>query len=178
MKLVVGLGNIGKKYAETRHNVGFNMLDNYLNNEKWQKNSYGLYIKKADTIFLKPSTFMNLSGNALFYFVNYYKIDIEDIIVIYDDMDIELGNIKIKEKSSSGGHNGIKSVINSLGSNEFVRIKIGISKNNNVSSPDHVLGNLNIKEKKILKSLEPTVFAAITDFISEKSADYLMNKYN
>ena len=100
MKLIVGLGNPGKEYNNTRHNIGFIALDNYIKNPDWKENSYAYYINlktnKDNILFIKPKTYMNLSGNAVSYFVNYYKINKNDILVIQDDLDLELGKIKLK----------------------------------------------------------------------------------
>ena len=102
MKLIVGLGNPGKEYNNTRHNIGFIVLDNYIKNPDWKENSYAYYINlktnKDNILFIKPKTYMNLSGNAVSYFVNYYKINKNDILVIQDDLDLELGKIKLKYK--------------------------------------------------------------------------------
>ena len=131
MKLIVGLGNPGKEYVNTRHNVGFIVLDYYLGHVKYKEKFNGLYYeldKGEKIIFLKPQTFMNNSGDCVKKFVDYYKIDSNDILIIHDDLDLEIGKIKYKYNSSSGGHNGIKSIINMLGTQEFLRLKIGISK--------------------------------------------------
>lgn len=178
MKLIVGLGNCGRKYKDTRHNVGFLMLDKILGKVKWKESSYGVYYKELNTIYLKPTTYMNLSGNAINYFVNYYKIKSENILIIYDDVDIDLGIIKIKNKGSSGGHNGIKSIIKAIDSENFLRIKIGISKNETIDTSNYVLGKLSKNEKQVINKLSDTVKDIISDFKDDKTPDYLMNKYN
>lgn len=130
MKLVVGLGNPGDKYAKTRHNIGFeviNKLQKDLNIIGEKDKFQGLLSEKnidgEKVLFLKPQTFMNLSGNSIAAVINFYKIDVKnDMIVIYDDMDLPVGKLRVKEKGSSGGHNGIKSIISHLG-DEFLRIK-------------------------------------------------------
>ena len=111
MKLVVGLGNPGNEYKNTRHNVGYIVVDNYLGSVLWQKKFQGLIYKKNNTIFLKPTTYMNLSGISVKKVIDYYKIPIDNILIIHDDLDLPLGKYKIKFNSSSGGHNGIKSLI-------------------------------------------------------------------
>jgi len=152
MKLIVGLGNPGKEYQKTRHNIGFEILDNYIGNEKWSEKFNGQYIKKIVNnevvIFLKPLTFMNLSGSSVYKFVDYFDINIEDILVIQDDIDIEFGLYKMKRISSSGGHNGIKSIINSLKSDEFLRLKIGVKNNQENNVIDFVLGKFSKEEWK------------------------------
>lgn len=106
MKLIVGLGNPGEKYENTRHNIGFIILDNYLGNVNFKKDFSSLYYKKDDIYFQKPQTYMNDSGLAIAQLINYYKIDPKDVYVFYDDMDLEFGAIRIRDKGSSGGHNG------------------------------------------------------------------------
>ncbi|MDE6292442.1 MAG: aminoacyl-tRNA hydrolase, partial [Bacilli bacterium] len=112
MKLIVGLGNPGKEYQSTRHNVGFMVLDSYLGEVKWSSKFNGLYyqtnINGEKYIFLKPQSYMNLSGGVIRKYVDYFKINIEDILVIQDDLDLSVGKIRIKINSSAGGHNGIK----------------------------------------------------------------------
>ena len=154
MKLIVGLGNPGKKYEKTRHNIGFMMLDKYVDKknimDKWSLKFNGLYIQteinKNKVIFLKPQSFMNLSGGVVKKYVDYFKINIEDILIISDDLDLNIGNFKLKDKGSSGGHNGLKDIENNLGTNEYKRLKIGISNNKNIDTKDYVLGKINSDE--------------------------------
>lgn len=178
MKLIVGLGNVGKEYDDTRHNIGFHLLNNYLKDIKWSNNKYGLFYKDNNVIFLKPSTFMNLSGDAVQYFVSYFKIEIDDILIIHDDLDLEIGDYKLKKSSSSGGHNGIKSIIKALNSNNFLRLKIGISKPQYADSSDYVLGKFSSKEKNIIEKNLNILQQIIDDYISNDSVEKLMNKYN
>lgn len=181
MKLVVGLGNPGNEYESTRHNIGFMILDSYLGNVKWKTKNNALYceanINNEKYIFVKPLTFMNLSGDAVVKYKNYYDIDINDILVIHDDLDLPVGSIRLKENSSDGGHNGIKSIIKSLNSKEFKRLKIGISNNKEINTKSYVLGNFNKEELKVLNSLLETCYSIIEDF-SKYSFGELMNKYN
>ncbi len=153
MKLIAGLGNPDKKYVNTRHNIGFLTLDNYLPDANWSNKFNSSYCLKningIQVLFIKPETYMNNSGIAIAKFVNYYKIELEDILIIQDDLDLNIGKPRLKFKSSSGGHNGIKSIIEQLGSNEFARLKIGIGpKDDNVI--DFVLGNFSKKEMNLL----------------------------
>lgn len=178
MKLIVGLGNIGKDYENTRHNIGFEILNNFLGDIKWKKNSYGLFYKDGDIIYLKPTTLMNLSGIAVNYFINFYKININEILIIHDDLDINIGSFKIKYISSSGGHNGIKSIINVLKTEKFIRIKIGISNNKEIETKNYVLGKFTKKEIELINLIKNNINDIIRDFNENKSADYLMNKYN
>jgi peptidyl-tRNA hydrolase, PTH1 family len=154
MKLIVGLGNPGKEYQFTRHNVGFLVLDSYLGNVKWQKKFKAQYyvtkIDNQDVCFIKPETMMNNSGDSVILYKNYYKINIEDILVIQDDMDMAFKTYKIKKNSSSGGHNGIKSIINNLNSEEFARLKIGILDDTKKDAIDFVLGRFSKEEYEYL----------------------------
>lgn len=178
MKLIVGLGNIGKEYQKTRHNIGFEILDNYLQDIKWSKNSFGLYYKTQNEIFLKPTTYMNLSGNAVRYFIDYFKINLNDILIIHDDMDLEAGTYKLKKQSSSGGHKGINSIIETLGTNNFLRLKIGISRSEKNDTINYVLGTFNEKEWKLIFEKLDTINKIILDFTLDNTAETLMNKYN
>ena len=150
MKLIVGLGNPGKEYDNTRHNIGFMILDNYLGDVKYTEKFDGLIYEKnyngEKVIFLKPQTFMNNSGMSVVKVVNYYNIDVHDILIIHDDLDLDFNTIKIKSNSSSGGHNGIKSIINNLGSQEFDQFKFGISNEYKNNIIDFVLGKFSKEE--------------------------------
>ncbi len=149
MILIAGLGNPEKKYINTRHNIGFMVLDYYLPNEKWLKKFNSLYcikiINGKQVLFVKPQTYMNNSGWAIIKFVNYYNIKLEDILIIHDDLDLNIGVPRLKINSRSGGHNGIKSIIENLSSKNFSRLKIGIGpKNKDVI--DFVLGKFSKEE--------------------------------
>ncbi|MBR1413704.1 MAG: aminoacyl-tRNA hydrolase [Bacilli bacterium] len=170
MKLIVGLGNPGKDYENTRHNIGFMVIDNYVGSVNWKEKYNALYteqiINGEKIVFVKPLTYMNLSGNSVIQFVNFYKIAPGDIIVIQDDLDLPLGKVRIKNNSSSGGHNGIKSIIDRLGTNSFIRIKIGIS-NTIYDTKDYVLGKFNNEEKSILDNNMVVYKDVINTIISE-----------
>ncbi len=184
MKLIAGLGNIGDKYCFTRHNAGFMVLDRWALVENLsfkQETKLKAFIARykfngEDLIFVKPTTFMNLSGEAVRAVMNYYKINISDVLIIYDDISLDLGRIRIRAHGSDGGHNGIKSIINNLGSNSFSRIKIGIGPQIGPSE-SFVLQNFSKDQLDMLKSvLDKTIEAAksvITDGV-EKS----QNKFN
>ena len=154
MKLIVGLGNPGDEYINTRHNVGFMVIDNICDGEKFSKKFNGYYIKSKingiDVVYLKPLSYMNLSGDVVIKYKNYFKIDNEDILIIHDDLDLPLGSAKLKFGSNSGGDNGVKSIINRLGTNEFCQYKIGISNNKHMDTKDYVLGKFNKSEKEII----------------------------
>lgn len=177
MKLIVGLGNPGKEYENTRHNIGYMVLDNYLGSISWKKDKLAYIYKTKDVIYIKPTTYMNLSGTAIYYYMNYYKIDINDLLVIQDDLDLELGTLKIKINSSSGGHNGIKNIIDNIHSNSFLRLKIGISKPSD-EIIDYVLSKFNKKETQKLCEILPITKNIIDDFIDEETPEILMNRYN
>ena len=171
MKLVVGLGNVGKEYQNTRHNVGFMVLDSFVHDFTLEK-KFQAYIKKdcidgVDVLFVKPTTFMNLSGIAVRKLVDYYKISIEDILVIQDDMDLPFGKYRCKIDSSSGGHNGIKSIISSLGTQNFARLKIGIAHDRSMDTKDYVLGTFSKQELNILKDQYSVYQNIILSFLSE-----------
>ena len=179
MKLIVGLGNPGKEYDNTRHNIGFMVIDHYLGNVSFKEKFNGLiYEKNCDgekVIFLKPLTYMNNSGICISEVVNYYDIDLNDIMIIHDDLDIENGIIRFKFDSSCGGHNGIKSIINCLKSQKFFRMKIGINSKLKKDVIDFVLGKFNKNE---LNSIDfNKTDNAINDFILN-DYKYVMNKYN
>ena len=133
--LIVGLGNIGSNYVNTRHNIGFDVLDSFAENNSLEFSSqkYGelcnVKIEENKVFLLKPNTFMNLSGKAIYYYMNYYKIPLENLLVISDDLHLEFGIIKFKKKGSHGGHNGHKSIMSALGGPIYCRLKFGIGKN-------------------------------------------------
>ncbi len=159
MKLIVGLGNPGTQYEKTKHNAGFMAIDffvekNNLGNFTENKKLKAYILKTGDSVIIKPLTFMNISGEAVNVVKQYYKIENKDIIVVYDDLDIELGKIKSGLFESSAGHNGIKSIIDILGSTEFFRIRIGIKNDNPLDLPseDIVLQKFSDIEKEKLDS--------------------------
>ncbi|CDM69654.1 Peptidyl-tRNA hydrolase [Clostridium bornimense] len=183
MILVVGLGNIGAKYDKTRHNVGFDVIDvladrhNISVNKEKFKGVYGEgFIGNKKVILLKPSTYMNLSGESIVEVVNFYKLSSNEVIVIYDDISLSVGRLRIRDKGSAGGHNGIKSVIANLKTDEFPRVKVGVGapKNNLI---EHVLGVFDKEERAIVEK----VFESSADAVEEMIANGVnasMNKYN
>ena len=195
MKLIIGLGNPGRTYINNRHNVGFQCIDILSKtmdipiDQRKSKASLGKGTIGADDIVLaKPRTFMNASGLAVQALRDKYRIKTADIVVIYDDLDLPLGKIRIRQVGSAGGHNGIKSIIQNLGSNEFIRIRVGIAplKNDNslyyadnkgTRTPEFVLSNFNAEEKKIINDACEKVAEAVTSIISE-GVLVTMNKYN
>lgn len=185
MKVIVGLGNPGKKYAKTRHNVGFlfvdsvaeNLKGNFTLNSKLRSELYLTNIKNEKVLFVKPMTYMNLSGESIRLIVDYYKVDINDILVIYDDLDLPCGKIRIRDNGSSGGHKGMQSIIDHLKTNNIKRIRIGIDSDYRNDVIDYVLGNFSKEESDIISNVLNKSNNIVEDFI-EKSFDVLMNTYN
>lgn len=180
MKLIVGLGNPGEEYVGTRHNVGFMVIDSYLGNVKYKEKFSAQYYEIGNNndkvIFLKPMTFMNNSGEAVRKFVDYYKVNVEDVLIIYDDMDFEVGEFKIKKNGSAAGHNGVKSIIGHLNTEEIKRIRIGISREKE-DKVNYVLGKFSkTDQEKLIKVIE-TVKNIIDDFLV-MDFEKLMCKYN
>lgn len=181
MKLIVGLGNPGKEYEKTRHNIGFMVIDSYLKEVKWQEKFQALYYKtninNELVYFIKPQTYMNLSGKSVAEYVKYFNIAIDDILVIQDDLDQDFGKYKLKKNSSSGGHNGIKSIINCLGTDTFLRLKIGIKNAQKDNVIDFVLGRFSQEEQNTFIKMSP-IFSEIIDSFLTKGIDRTINIYN
>ena len=180
MKMIVGLGNPGKQYERTRHNSGFMAIDKVaekLNLNIDKKEFSALTAKNNQVILVKPQTYMNNSGEAVSQIVKYYHIDINDLLIIYDDLDLKYGQLRLRLKGSSGGHNGIKSIINYIHSENFKRIRIGIEKNPLIETADYVLGKVEKDKQQLFDdSIEKASQAAI-EFITDEF-EKIMNKYN
>ena len=179
MKLIVGLGNPGKKYENTRHNVGFLVLDNVANKlgltieqSKFNAKYVEFFHNNEKIVLIKPQTFMNLSGESVIKFVNYYDIDPENVLVISDDMNLDIGRMRIRTKGSSGGQKGIQNIIDHFGHNEFPRLRVGIGKNPKIDTVKYVLGKID-SDVSIGKASE-----FIMEYIDGKSLNELMNVYN
>ncbi len=176
MKLIVGLGNIGKEYEKTRHNIGFIAIDEILNDLNYSEINKpqfkGTLYKSGNYLFLKPSTYMNLSGESVGAVKNFYKIDNDDIIVIHDDLDLKLGALRFKKGGGHGGHNGLKSIDSHIG-NSYHRIRIGIDRPEEKDKViDFVLGKFNDEElEKLSKTLE-NVKKAVFDWNEKTSSKY------
>ncbi|MBP5342559.1 aminoacyl-tRNA hydrolase [bacterium] len=182
MKLIVGLGNPGLKYKNTRHNVGFMVLNAFAeqNNYKFKnKREFKgeIYIDK-NFILLKPDTFMNLSGDSVRKVVNFYKIDPSDILVICDDFNIPFLKLRLRMKGSSGGHNGLKSIIQNIGSEDFPRLRIGLGEPDENDIVDYVLSKFSKADLDKFKSLYSKTNDLIDEFILDRSIDLIMNRYN
>lgn len=185
MYLIVGLGNPENEYAHTRHNMGFDTINQIAKNNNIQitKNKFkGLcestIIQNQKVILLKPQTYMNLSGNSVKEVVDFYKIEKEKILVIYDDMDIEPGKIKIRKKGSAGGHNGMKSIIQMIGTEEFPRIRVGIGRP--IHKDDEINYVIGAIPEEDLKRLDEGIEKAqkAVEEILRNGVDSAMNKYN
>lgn len=153
MKLIIGLGNYGEKYEKTRHNYGFLVIDEFArqnNFPEFKLSLFSLLSINSDVILIKPQTYMNNSGKAVRAVVDYYKINLEDIIVVHDDADIDLGTIKEAENKGPAGHNGIKSIIESLGTKNFKRLRMGINNSFNLPLEEIVLKNFSKDEEFII----------------------------
>lgn len=185
MKCIIGLGNPGKKYAQTRHNIGFMVIDELLErftanmNKNKFKCDYTIdSFRQEKVMFIKPQTFMNLSGEGVKPLLEYYQIDTSDILVVYDDLDLPTGKIRLREKGGHGGHNGIRSLIDYLGTKEFKRLRIGIGRPTNATPiVNYVLQPFAKNEMKdvndsIIQSAEASEMWLHTPFHE------VMNKYN
>lgn len=186
MYIIVGLGNPKKEYDNTRHNIGFASIDRIAQKngiaviERKHKAVIGKgYIEGQKVILAKPQTYMNLSGESVRELVDYYKIDEEtQLIVIYDDISLEVGQLRIRKKGSAGGHNGIKNIISHLGHDVFQRIKIGVGeKPKGYDLADYVLGHFTQDERKIMEERSEDINEAIKLMIADET-DAAMNQFN
>lgn len=184
MKLIVGLGNPGEEYRNSRHNVGFMVIDRLadslgvsINKRKDGALMTQLIINDEKVILLKPQRYINLSGEVILQIKDYYKVSIDDIIVICDDLDLPLGKYKLKSQGSSGGHNGLKNIELHLETTAYKRLKIGISNNKDIDTKDYVLDNFSKEEKPIIDEM---IVKAVTIIMDSIKVDFmeLMNKYN
>lgn len=185
MYLIVGLGNPEEDYSKTRHNMGFNVINKLAKQyeiEVTKKKFKGLYgagsVENEKVILLKPQTFMNLSGESIREIMDFYKITEEEIIIIYDDMDIEPGTIKIRKLGGAGGHNGMKSVIQHLNTQKFTRIRVGIgTPKNKEDSINYVIGAMSKEDEEKLDKATTIAKDAIIEII-KNGVEKAMNKFN
>lgn len=186
-KLIIGLGNPGTKYDETRHNAGFMAIDTIVKSllvtfseEKNFKAAVASdFIRGEKVYFVKPLTFMNESGQAVHALMTYYNIALDDIIVIYDDLDMDVGKISFRQKGSAGGHNGIKSIIKHVGSQEFDRIKIGIGRPKpGMTVVNHVLGRFDKDDYATVQASLDKVSEALNFYLETQDFEQTMQKYN
>jgi len=188
---LIGLGNPGKKYFNSRHNIGFLLLEklskkynsNFLLKDKLKSSFSEFQINNSTFRLFLPNTFMNNSGYAVRAIVDWYKINLDQIFIIVDDKDLPLGKIRFSRKGSSGGHNGLKSIIERLQTKNFKRIRIGIGSppltkgKNNFNTISHVLGNITIEEKSILDKVYKRVIASLEQ-LNIKKEDFIINELN
>ncbi len=182
--LVVGLGNIGSEYADTRHNVGFMVLDAWAqaSNIVFQTQRYGdvaeVSFKGRNITLLKPSTYMNLSGNAVRYWVNKLKLPLENVLIICDDLNLPFGTLRMRKKGSDGGHNGLKNIQELLGTQEYARIRIGIGNNfAKGGQVDFVIGSMTPEEKNQMPEICDNVIEGVKAFTTI-GVDRAMNSFN
>ncbi|MDE7161261.1 MAG: aminoacyl-tRNA hydrolase [Anaeroplasmataceae bacterium] len=186
MKLIVGLGNPGKEYEQTRHNVGFMTIDSFAEHHgatfrlepklKGMLASVTLHGNKA--FLLKPMTFMNLSGESVQAVMQYYKISVEDILIISDDLDSHTGRVRLRSEGSAGGHNGHKNIMAHLGTESYKRLKIGIDRSNVISVIDWVLQKFSADELALIQASIDKAEHAIEDFISEVPFNKIASLYS
>ena len=188
---LIGLGNPGKKYSKSRHNIGFLVLENlsrkynsnFLIKDKLKSSCSEFKINNSTYRLFLPNTFMNNSGDAVRAIVDWYKINLDQIFIIVDDKDLPLGKIRFKKKGSSGGHNGLKSIIEKLQTHEFNRIRIGIGSPpsnkeiKNFNTISHVLGNISLEEKLILDKVYKRVIESLEQMTIKKE-EHIMNELN
>ncbi len=182
--IIVGLGNIGLKYRNTRHNIGFMAIDELarIYDIKVKKNLCQAHtgegiIKSIPVVLAKPKTYMNLSGQSVRALMDWYKSESSKIIIIYDDMDLPVGELRIRYKGSAGTHNGMKSILSHLGTDQFVRIRVGIGRDQQSDAVDYVLGRFPKNEKQIVENTLQDVTKAIVCILTE-GTDIAMNRYN
>ena len=188
---LIGLGNPGKKYSKSRHNVGFLLLENltrkynsnFLLKDKLKSYCSEFKINNATYRLFLPNTFMNNSGDAVLAIVNWYKINLDQIFIIVDDKDLPLGKIRFRKKGSSGGHNGLKSIIEKLQTQHFNRIRIGIGSpplikgTKNFNTISHVLGNISLEEESLLDKVYERVIGSLEQ-LNIKKEDFIINELN
>ena len=188
---LIGLGNPGKKYYNSRHNIGFLLLEklskkynsNFLLKDKLKSSCSEFQINNSTFRLFLPNTFMNNSGYSVKAIVDWYKINLDQIFIIVDDKDLPLGKIRFRKKGSSGGHNGLKSIIEKLQTNNFNRIKIGIGSppaiegTNNFNTISHVLGNISQEENSILDKVYKKVIDSLEQ-LNNKNEEYIINELN
>jgi PTH1 family peptidyl-tRNA hydrolase len=182
MKLLVGLGNPGRKYDGTRHNVGFDVLDLLVGRHRleWESAPADALIAKwrpASVLLAKPLTFMNLSGHAIGELLRFYKIDLPDLFVVVDDANLELGRLRARPSGSAGGHNGLKSIIEALGTEEFARLRVGVGRGDARDLADHVLARFDPDERIAVAEATGRAADAAELFVTEGIGP-VMNRFN
>ena len=186
MKMIVGLGNIGTRYDETRHNTGFMVVDQLARDYhlgafthlKQEAVAVSGVINGEKVMLVKPTTFMNDSGRAVGPLVDYYDIDLDDLVIVNDDLDMPVGKVRLKTHGASGGHNGLKSIISVLGTKNFNRVKVGIDHPQHGTVVSHVLGNFCKEERPKFDQAVEQAEHALEDWINGEDFAKLMNAYN
>ncbi len=186
MKMIVGLGNIGTRYDETRHNTGFMVVDQLARDYhlgafthlKQEAVAVSGVINGEKVMLVKPTTFMNDSGRAVGPLVDYYDIDLDDLVIINDDLDMPVGKVRLKTHGASGGHNGLKSIISALGTKNFNRVKVGIDHPQHGTVVSHVLGKFSKEERPKFDQAVEQAEHALEDWINGEDFAKLMNAYN
>lgn len=185
MKLIVGLGNPGPKYALTRHNIGFMALDFVAesggSSPHWKNELKALTHKGGSSLLVKPQTFMNLSGESVAPLLKYYNLGLDDLLVVHDEVDLPFGKMKFQRRRSAGGNNGIKSIHQHLGTDDYVRLRVGVGRPSNphVSVADHVLQNFSSEEMGHMSDYLQMIADGVESFIKlgfEKSATAFNNR--
>jgi peptidyl-tRNA hydrolase, PTH1 family len=180
MKLVVGLGNPGREYARTRHNVGFEVLETLATRHgaAWTRKPDAEIARWGqDAVLVKPQTFMNLSGSAVQRWQHFYKVALEDLLIVVDDVNLEAGRLRIRPGGSAGGHNGLKSIVAELGTDRFARLRVGVGGGERKNLSSHVLGRFTPDEEAIIEAAIARAVEAIEVFVADGSSA-AMNKYN
>ncbi|MGT2716022.1 aminoacyl-tRNA hydrolase [Streptococcus respiraculi] len=186
-KLIVGLGNPGDRYEDTKHNVGFMFIDriakkenlSFIHDKIFQADIASTFINSEKVYLVKPTTFMNESGKAVHALLAYYGLDKEDLVVIYDDLDMVVGKVRFRQKGSAGGHNGIKSIIKHLDSQEFDRIKIGIGRpKNGMTVVQHVLSQFDTNDRIAVELTLEKLDDFVNFYLQEANPEKIMRKYN
>ena len=186
MKLIVGLGNPGDKYQGTRHNVGFDVIDALarqeglkLTDQKFRSDYTIWRVGDEKVLLVKPYTFMNLSGEAVLPLMSYYNISPDELVVVYDDLDLEPGKLRLRQSGSAGGHNGVKSIIEMLGTQDFKRVKIGIGRPQyGRKVVDHVLQRFDTDERSLIEQKIDQTTDLLTAWAKGETFVQLMNQYN
>lgn len=186
MKMIVGLGNIGTRYDETRHNIGFMVVDQLARDYhlgafthlKQEAVAVSGVINGEKVMLVKPTTFMNDSGRAVGPLVDYYDIDLDDLVIVNDDLDMPVGKVRLKTHGASGGHNGLKSIISALGTKNFNRVKVGIDHPQHGTVVSHVLGKFSKEERPKFDQAVEQAEHALEDWINGEDFAKLMNAYN
>lgn len=186
MKCIVGLGNPGKKYEKTRHNIGFMVINELVNRNNWKLDKtkfnghYAMEVFEGEkVVLLQPQTFMNLSGQAVRPLMDYYDIDLEDILIIYDDLDLPTGKIRLRAKGGHGGHNGMRSLIEHFGTKNFNRVRFGVGRPTTpIPVVDYVLGSFPKSEQQAINESIEEAAKACEEWMKGKSFLEVMNEYN